>query len=165
MHQRKDFLKETKNTCPVCDLKFQSLAELKKHMLEKYSRQDSSSCSCLMAGCNKVIESSSMSSKRQLFYHHVLYEHYGSKYKLKCDFCPFRAISSSRLKDHLMLHADERPFTCSTCNHGFRLEYFYSVKIIIIIIYFFMCIWRLFCCSICLLLVTLDFWWISFVTY
>jgi len=121
MHQRKEYLKETKTVCPVCSLKTASLLHLKDHLVKSYSSQTSASVTCSLSSCSKVIAANN-NSQPQLFYHHILYDHYGSKYKLRCEFCDFGAITTSKLKEHLMHHMDERPFKCRLCSNGFRTK-------------------------------------------
>lgn len=112
MHQRKDILKELKKTCPVCRLNFKTLFKLKEH-IQKHGHSVGAFIKCHVDNCQKNIESKS-------FYDHVLYEHFGEQYRLKCDQCDFKATSSSKLKNHIMLHIDERPIKCNHCEKSFR---------------------------------------------
>ena len=50
------------------------------------------------------------------------HDHYGHEYKLKCDQCDFRCRTTDKLKKHLMIHTDERPFGCLQCTAKFRWE-------------------------------------------
>jgi len=112
MHQRKDILKELKKTCPVCRLNFKTLFKLKEH-IKRHGQCVGAFTRCHVDNCQKNIET-------KIFYDHVLYEHFGEQYKLNCDQCDFKATSTSKLKNHIMLHIDERPFKCSHCDKSFR---------------------------------------------
>ena len=68
---------------------------------------------CGLQDCGKVIDGPQ-------FYRHVLHNHYGSKYKLKCDQCDYRATTTTHLRNHLMKHLDERPHKCDDCDKAFR---------------------------------------------
>merc|ERR1712150_259682 len=112
----------TKTVCPVCNLRTSSIPQLKDHLVKSYSVQSSNSLKCSLNNCDKIIDANK-ASQPQLFYHHILYDHYGSKYKLRCEFCSFRSVTTSKLKEHLMQHMDERPFKCRLCsNNGFRTK-------------------------------------------
>jgi len=112
MHQRKDILKDMKKTCPVCRLNFKTLFKLKEH-ITNHGHSVGALIRCHVDDCHKNIES-------KTFYEHVLYEHFGEQYKLNCDQCDFKATSTSKLKNHIMLHIDERPYKCLHCEKSFR---------------------------------------------
>eukprot|EP00092_Neocalanus_flemingeri_P017907 GFUD01019373.1.p1 GENE.GFUD01019373.1~~GFUD01019373.1.p1 ORF type:complete len:658 (-),score=96.97 GFUD01019373.1:433-2406(-) len=112
MHQRKDILKDFKKMCPVCSLNFRTLVKLKEH-IQKHGTCIGAFTRCHVDNCQKNIDSKS-------FYDHVLYGHFGEQYKLKCDQCDFKATSTTKLKNHIMLHIDERPLKCPHCEKSFR---------------------------------------------
>ena len=113
MHQRKDVLKDVKKTCPVCQLSFKTLFKFKEHLLNHATKVSSSKVKCHVNNCESVVESSDL-------YDHVLFGHFSDQYKLKCDQCDFRTTTTSKLKTHLMVHLDERPFKCPDCDKSFR---------------------------------------------
>jgi len=113
MHQRKDVLKDVKKTCPVCKLSFKTLFKFKEHLLKHASKVGHQSVKCHVNNCGNVFENS-------LLYEHILFDHFPEQYKLKCDQCDFKTTTSSKLKNHLMMHFDERPFQCKQCNKSFR---------------------------------------------
>jgi KRAB domain-containing zinc finger protein len=45
--------------------------------------------------------------------------HFGAK-NFKCDFCPKRFQFPSRLKDHLLIHNNEKQYKCSVCQATFN---------------------------------------------
>jgi len=113
MHQRKDILKDFKKMCPVCRINFKTIFKLKEHIQQKHGTCIGPLTRCHIDNCQKNVETKS-------FYEHVLYDHYGDQYKLKCDQCEFKATSTSKLKNHIMLHIDERPVECPHCDKSFR---------------------------------------------
>lgn len=116
MHQRKDILRNVKKTCPVCKLGFKTVIKLKEHLQSQHgTRMFGKDIRCNVEECNKNIEESN-------FYDHVIFGHFGEQYKLKCDQCNFKTTTSSKLKNHLMMHLDERPFKCQDCDKTFRTK-------------------------------------------
>ena len=113
MHQRKDVLKDVKKTCPVCQLSFKTLFKFKEHLLNHAIKVGSSKVKCHVDNCDSVVKSSDL-------YDHVLFGHFPDQYKLKCDQCDFKTTTTSKLKTHLMVHLNERPFECPDCDKSFR---------------------------------------------
>ena len=113
MHQRKDVLKDVKKTCPVCKLSFKTLFKFKEHLSKHASKMVGGKVKCLVADCGQAVNKSGL-------YEHIIFGHFGDQYKLRCDQCDFRTTTSSKLKSHLMMHMDERPFKCQECDKGFR---------------------------------------------
>ena len=114
MHQRKAILQAAgRSVCPVCREDFGNLAALKKHVEETHGERKGGTIVCNLQECGKVIDGPQ-------FYRHVLHNHYGSKYKLKCDQCEYRASTTTHLRNHLMKHLDERPHKCNDCDKAFR---------------------------------------------
>jgi len=121
MHQRKESLRDSKTDCPVCSFKANTLTDLKQHIFRTYSVQSSGSINCKLRGCGKEIASTGEEGPDSLlFYHHVLYDHYGKRYKLQCEFCEFSSVDTKSLKEHLMIHVNERPLPCPHCSQSFR---------------------------------------------
>ena len=114
MHQRKAILQAAgRSVCPVCRDDFGNLATLKKHVEDTHGERRDRTIVCGLQDCGKVIDGPQ-------FYRHVLHNHYGSKYKLKCDQCDYRATTTTHLRNHLMKHLDERPHKCDDCDKAFR---------------------------------------------
>ena len=113
MHQRKDILKDVKKTCPVCKLGFRTVIKLKEHLQNHGTRLTENIIRCHVDNCDQNVNTSSL-------YDHIIFGHYGDQYKLKCDQCEFKTTTSSKLKNHLMMHLDERPFKCRDCEKTFR---------------------------------------------
>ena len=114
MHQRKAILQAAgRSVCPVCREDFGNLTALKKHVEENHGERKNGTIVCSLRDCGKVIDGPQ-------FYRHVLHNHYGSKYKLKCDQCEYRASTTTHLRNHLMKHLDERPHKCNDCDKAFR---------------------------------------------
>lgn len=38
----------------------------------------------------------------------------------KCEFCPYASISARHLESHLLIHTDQKPYSCPQCEHTFR---------------------------------------------
>ena len=106
-------LRDVKKTCPVCGLSFKTLFKFKEHLFQHSTSLGGKKVRCHVDHCDKIIENSQL-------YDHVLFGHFGDTYKLKCDQCDFKTTTSSKLKNHLMVHMDERPFKCTQCDKGFR---------------------------------------------
>ena len=113
MHQRKDILRNVKKTCPVCKLGFKTLIKLKEHLASHGARLGVDKIRCEVEDCHQNINTNN-------FYDHVIFGHFADQYKLKCDQCNFTTTTSSKLKNHLMMHLDERPFKCRDCEKTFR---------------------------------------------
>ena len=113
MHQRKDILKDVKKTCPVCKLGFRTVIKLKEHLQNHGTRMPGNTIRCDVDKCNQNIIIANL-------YDHIIFGHFGDQYKLKCDQCDFKTTTSSKLKNHLMMHLDERPFKCRDCSKTFR---------------------------------------------
>ena len=114
MHQRKEVLRSVKRTCPVCKLTFKTLIKLKAHITEQHGVRVGGRLRCKLDQCGTTF------TDPAAFYDHVLFSHFGVEYKLKCDQCEFRTTVTSKLKIHLMTHADERPSQCGQCSKSFR---------------------------------------------
>lgn len=123
MHQRKTILLNVKNMCPVCEVDFKRTADLKQHLLDEYSNFGPNQVvQCKLDNCTKMFDCKNQGDISKAFYDHIRNDHYGDKYKLKCDQCSFRTVSTSKLKAHLMQHLDERPFKCPQCEIKFRTK-------------------------------------------
>jgi KRAB domain-containing zinc finger protein len=120
MHQRKEQLKPYKTQCPVCQEKFSALGHLKEHLMSTYlTAVEEGELTCRLEGCSRTFPRLQPRLKL-LFHHHVLYDHFGERYRFRCDLCDFQAVTASKLRQHLMSHEKERPFACPTCPQAFR---------------------------------------------
>jgi KRAB domain-containing zinc finger protein len=126
MHQRKEHLKPIKTQCPVCEKKFDVMGQLKEHMVSAYltaaAAEDgggSGELACKLEACGQAY-SRHQPRLKLLFYHHVLYHHFGERYKFRCDNCDYQAVTASKLRQHLLSHENERPFACPSCPQTFR---------------------------------------------
>jgi KRAB domain-containing zinc finger protein len=133
VHQRKEQLKSTKTQCPVCARSFATVGQLKGHLVTAYLKKakddDDNRLACQLSPSSEMNCACAQTYARQdprrlrlLFYHHVRYDHYGERYKLRCDRCPaYRAASASKLRQHLASsHSEERPYACAACPQTFR---------------------------------------------
>lgn len=58
---------------------------------------------------------------RKVLASHIKIAHTGIRPKVNCDVCG-KEIMKSRLKIHMVVHREERPFSCSVCPSSFKLK-------------------------------------------
>ena len=125
VHQRKEQLKPFKTECPVCSEKFSVVGQLKEHLVSAYlTTKDDGRLACRLEDSAAACATSyapQQARLKLLFYHHVLYDHFGERFKFRCDLClTYRATTASKLRQHLASHSDERPHACTVCPQVFR---------------------------------------------
>ncbi|KAH3785077.1 zinc finger protein 91-like [Dreissena polymorpha] len=107
-------LKSCKSKCQLCDKILKSRPALMKHLLEIHNQRKSLQCE----RCDKSFVSVSGYNKHKK--KHIP----GSSeeimlYSFKCKICNKSYTTNDRLKTHMLVHAESKPFQCSTCGNTF----------------------------------------------
>ena len=102
-----DRQRQESNKCIKCDRCFDSLSDLKKHLMDCHA--DMTNYACLLCG-------KSASTSSDLRFHMLVHIDEKPHQCTKCDRC-FKRLGG--LKRHMRTHTGERPYSCSKCGKSF----------------------------------------------
>uniref|UniRef100_A0A182YFS6 Uncharacterized protein n=1 Tax=Anopheles stephensi TaxID=30069 RepID=A0A182YFS6_ANOST len=94
--------------CQICMKKFKYSSYLKRHEII-HSSKDRFTCTLCNKPFNKALDLKA----------HILLQHEGVK-SLICDQCGKQFSSKGSLKDHYVVHTEDRPFQCTYCSKQFK---------------------------------------------
>lgn len=103
--------------CSLCTQKFSNRFNLIQHVRRRHTHEKTVCC----RQCDKKFKD------HYSLNIHLIEEHGRSakirQKKYKCDFCDLRVPYFCTLRDHMKVHSDDKPFTCSLPACGFRTKY------------------------------------------
>ncbi|XP_033740515.1 uncharacterized protein LOC117327567 [Pecten maximus] len=101
--------------CPLCDyVCANENPDLKVHIKRRHLPQDSQDGSLHAFACD---ECGAMAVNRKDLKQHMKFHRKGPELKLYCEHCSFVTDCESRLRRHMFIHTNEKPFQCGLCDY------------------------------------------------
>ncbi|XP_060085108.1 uncharacterized protein LOC132564471 isoform X2 [Ylistrum balloti] len=101
--------------CPLCDyVCANENPDLKVHIKRRHLPQDSQEGSVRAFSCE---ECGAMAVNRKDLKQHMKFHRKGPELKLYCEHCSFVTDCESRLRRHMFIHTNEKPFQCGLCDY------------------------------------------------
>ncbi|XP_069138953.1 uncharacterized protein [Argopecten irradians] len=99
--------------CPLCDyVCANENPDLKVHIKRRHLPQDSEDGSLRAFACD---ECGAMAVNKKDLKQHMKFHRKGPELKLYCEHCSFVTDCESRLRRHMFIHTNEKPFQCGLC--------------------------------------------------
>ncbi|XP_021349294.1 uncharacterized protein LOC110447732 isoform X1 [Mizuhopecten yessoensis] len=101
--------------CPLCDyVCANENPDLKVHIKRRHLPQDSNDGSVRAFACD---ECGAVAINRKDLKQHMKFHRKGPELKLYCEHCSFVTDCESRLRRHMFIHTNEKPFQCGLCEY------------------------------------------------